>query len=679
MRNKLNLRLLPCLGALLICAATAVLNPSRAQTVKDDKTPIRPIIPDADRDDDSRVFLEHANELISKADIDYQILVGDVQFRRSAMFMYCDSAHFYDQTGSFDAFGNVRMEQGDTLFIYADELNYNDSIQLAVLYADEGKKVRLINRNVTLTTDVFNYDMAIDLGYYDVGGQLTDDKNRLTSLEGEYNPTSKEAIFRHDVHLTSHSQADTMEIFSDDLYYNTDTHIAILTTESKVINADGIIYTTNGIYNTKTTASELYDRSLVVASNGNTLTGDTLYYNRNEGWGQAFGNIEICDTTNKMIMHGQYGFYNELTDSALVTGKARAIEYPQGDSLYIHGDTIRSFNVVIMPDTTTSIINKSSLNESFSSTEQTDSIAVTDSIPTPDSITPFDSIVAPVDSTLPIAPVDSIVAPVDSTLPIAPVDSIAADLKQMPDSVAAPASIEKTEPALPDTVRYIIAAPQVKFFRTDIQGLCDSMTFVSKDTTIYMNFKPIIWSDNRQVTGDVIQIHLNDSTVDRVKVPTNAFLAEKIEDGYFNQLSGKEMITQFVDGHLRHLDMNGNVLAITFPEEEDSTINKVASIESSFLAADFHNNAIEKMKLWSETNATVTPLYLAKKSILFLQAFKWFEVLRPYNPDDIFTFPDNLIKLFDEARQAEGVMIPKRRRPVDSATKSEENSDPTAE
>lgn len=647
MRNKLNLRLLPCLGALLICAATAVLNPSRAQTVKDDKTPIRPIIPDADRDDDSRVFLEHANELISKADIDYQILVGDVQFRRSAMFMYCDSAHFYDQTGSFDAFGNVRMEQGDTLFIYADELNYNDSIQLAVLYADEGKKVRLINRNVTLTTDVFNYDMAIDLGYYDVGGQLTDDKNRLTSLEGEYNPTSKEAIFRHDVHLTSHSQADTMEIFSDDLYYNTDTHIAILTTESKVINADGIIYTTNGIYNTKTTASELYDRSLVVASNGNTLTGDTLYYNRNEGWGQAFGNIEICDTTNKMIMHGQYGFYNELTDSALVTGKARAIEYSQGDSLYIHGDTIRSFNVVIMPDTTTSIINKSSRDESFSSTEQTDSIAVTDSIPTPDSITP--------------------------------VDSIAADLKQMPDSVAAPASIEKTEPALPDTVRYIIAAPQVKFFRTDIQGLCDSMTFVSKDTTIYMNFKPIIWSDNRQVTGDVIQIHLNDSTVDRVKVPTNAFLAEKIEDGYFNQLSGKEMITQFVDGHLRHLDMNGNVLAITFPEEEDSTINKVASIESSFLAADFHNNAIEKMKLWSETNATVTPLYLAKKSILFLQAFKWFEVLRPYNPDDIFTFPDNLIKLFDEARQAEGVMIPKRRRPVDSATKSEENSDPTAE
>ena len=72
------------------------------------------------------------------------------------------------------------MQQGDTLFVYADWLTYADTTRLAVLYADPGKKVRLINRDVTLTTDVFNYDLGIDLGYYEVGGVLTDPKNHLT-------------------------------------------------------------------------------------------------------------------------------------------------------------------------------------------------------------------------------------------------------------------------------------------------------------------------------------------------------------------------------------------------------------------------------------------------------------------------------------------------------------------
>lgn len=127
-------------------------------------------------------------------------------------------------------------------------------------------------------------------------------------------------------------------------------------------------------------------------------------------------------------------------------------------------------------------------------------------------------------------------------------------------------------------------------------------------------------------------------------------MAELIEEGYYNQLSGKEMIAQFKGGQLDHLDVNGNVLAITFPEENDSTINKVLNVESSFLAADFANNAIKYMKLWSETNATVTPLYLAKKSIFFLPAFKWYGEHRPAGPDDIFDFPQQLQLLFDAAR-----------------------------
>lgn len=639
-------RHIPLLASLLTLALAAIVSTSRAQNTARDTTPIVPVIPGADHSNPDRVFLEHADRLMSRPGLDYQILAGDVRFRRGGMYMYCDSAHFSDITGNFDAFGNVRMEQGDTLFIYADQLAYEDSLKLAVLYADDGKNVRLINRDVTLETPVFNYDMGIDLGYYEnVGGKLYDALNTLTSLDGEYNPTTKEAIFNINVHLRSRNSdnGDTLDIYTHNLYYNTLTHVAKMDDESTVLNSDGIIYTSNGEYNTESTITQLFNRSTVVSlmesSRGTTLTADTIYYDRKLARGEAFGNMVLTDTINKMILEGDYGYFDSMIDSAFVTGRARVIQYqPLGDgdfnpemvdtlyvndnltrssgTIYLHGDTIRAFRNIV---------------------QRTDTIYPSE----------------------PVA-VDSLAAAV--ALPSVPVDSLAT----VADSVAgAPAVVQRPIRTIEvsDTIRYVVAAPHVKFYRKDMQGLCDSLTYVSSDTMVYMNYNPIVWSDNRQIFGDVIRIHLKDSvtgsdgaearsrmTLDRAIIPTGGFMAEYIEDGYFNQLSGKEMVAQFRGGMLSHLDVNGNVLAITFPEENDSTINKVLNVESSFLAADFENNTIKHMKLWSETNATVTPLYLAKKSIFFLPAFKWYGQHRPENPDDIFDFPDDLQALFDAAR-----------------------------
>lgn len=654
-------RPVPILLFVLALVLTAIVSPSRAQNAKRDTTPIVPVIPSADHSNPDRVFLEHADRLLSKPGINYQILVGDVRFRRGGMYMYCDSAHFSEVTGNFDAFGNVRMEQGDTLFIYADQLAYEDSMKLAVLYADDGRKVRLINRDVTLETPVFNYDMGIDLGYYEhVGGKLYDALNTLTSINGEYNPTSKEAIFTGNVHLESRNadNGDTLQIYTTNLYYNTLTHIAQMDDESTVRNADGIIYTSNGVYDTESTFTRLFNRSTVIStmsgSPGTTLTADTIFYDRTLGRGEAFGNMILTDTVNKMILEGDYGYFDSMIDSAFVTGRARVIQYnPTGDgdfnpdrvdtlyvndtftrssgTIYLHGDTIRAFRTI---------------------TQRVDTIyaPLTDTIPAvADSLAVF--------SELPL---------VTETDTVVPADSMAVP-------VAAPRKFSVKEVA--DTIRFVVAAPHVKFYRKDMQGLCDSLTYVSADTMIYMDYSPIVWSDNRQISGDVIQIHLKDTvagadstaksrmTLDRAVIPTGGFMAELIEEGYYNQLSGKEMIATFDAGVLSHLDVNGNVLAITFPEENDSTINKVLNIESSFLAADFKDNTIERMKLWSETNATVTPLYLAKKSLFFLPAFRWRGEYRPSDPDDIFDFPEELQMLFDEARGRAAAVAPARHAP----------------
>ena len=545
-------------GAFLLLAAVVVAAVG-INARKRDNTPIRPAIPAADRHAPNRVFLERANELRKERFDSFQIVVGDVMFRQGDMFMFCDSAHFYENPGAIQAFGNVRMEQGDTLFVYADRLDYSYTTELAVLYADPGKKVRLINRDVTLTTDIFNYDLAIELGFYEVGGTLTDKNNRLTSWYGEYSPATKDALFKDQVVLHSLREKDTLDIYTEEMLYNTGTRIAILDTVSTIVSADGTIHTSNGAYNTDTQKADLFDRSLVVAKNGNTLTGDTLYYNQDTGFGEAFGNIELNDTTNKVILNGDYGLYFEVNDSARVTGRALAREYSQKDTLYLHADTIRAF-LKITP-------------EHF----------------------------------------------VDDTVKIAA-----------------------------DTTHYLIAEPHVRFYRVDLQGICDSLTAVQRDSMLWMHNHPVVWNGDRQIFGNVIQVHFKDSVADWAKLPEFGFMAEWIDENFYNQLTGKEMTAYFQDRDLRHLDVSGNVQAIMLPMENDSTYNKIANIESSFLAADFKDRTIERMKLWPETSGTMTPLYLAKKSLFFLPAFRWFEPLRPTSPEDVFNIPPEMLGLFEE-------------------------------
>jgi len=559
-----------------IAALTAPVALSAFMPDKDEGKPlpkIEPQIPGANRETGGRVFLEHADLLNKESNDSFLVLTGNVRFSRGPMLMFCDSAHYFPETESMDAFGNVHMEQGDTLFVYADELNYDGREEIAVLY---GEPVRMINRDVTLRTDRFIYDMKLELGYYTVGGELTDTKNRLTSLEGEYVPSTKEANFYTDVHLNSISEKDTLDIYTDTLYYNTDTHVAELSAPSRIVNAQATIFTRSGTYNTETEEATLFDRSLVRTNRGATLEGDTLFYDRTAGFGEAFGSMVLTDSIKQSTLSGDYGFFNEITDSAYVTGRALAMEYSRGDTLYMHGREIFSFRRI-------------------------------------------------------------------DTVEISP-ERIEAD-SISPDSVA----LRRIPPVLrPDTNQVIVCYPRVRFYRSDMQGLCDSMRFEQKDSTLHMFRHPIVWSGDRQIFGNIINLHLNDSTIDRATLPEFGFTAQHIEDDFYNQLSGKEMIAYFADDELSRLDINGNVEAIMLPQENDSTYNKILNAESSFLTATFKDQNILRLKMWPETSGTVTPLYLARKSLFFLPKFRWYTGLRPTSPDDIFVVPKEMDDLMAE-------------------------------
>ena len=288
----------------------------------------------------TRVDLLYADEAQADKHFrpDVQVLIGSVKLRHDSMYMFCDSALIYEKVNSVEAFGNVRMEQGDTLFIYGDYLYYDGMSQIAQLR----ENVRMINRNTELLTDSLNYDRVINLGYYFDGGQLSDEENVLTSLWGEYSPATKLAVFNDEVELVN----PKFTLTSDTLKYSTLTKVATILGPSDIVSEGNHIYSERGIYNTVTEQAELLDRS-VLTNESKKLTGDSLFYDRRMGYGEAFDNVVMNDTLNRNMLAGDYCFYNERTGNALATRRAVAVDYSQGDSLFMHGDTLRllTFNL----------------------------------------------------------------------------------------------------------------------------------------------------------------------------------------------------------------------------------------------------------------------------------------------------------------------------------------------
>jgi hypothetical protein len=111
------------------------------------------------------------------------------------------------------------------------------------------------------------------------------------------------------------------------------------------------------------------------------------------------------------------------------------------------------------------------------------------------------------------------------------------------------------------------------------------------------------------------------------------------------------MIADFEEGNLRRLFIDGNVEIIMYPEENDSTINKMVNAESSYLEGWFKGRTTERIKLWPETTGTVTPMFMARKALYYLPKFKWFESIRPTSREDIFVIPKEMDDIMDAARK----------------------------
>ena len=284
-----------------------------------------------------RVDIEHADLYTFDAKIvaNAQRLLGNVRFRHNQALMFCDSAYSYTDSNRFDAFGNVHIIQGDTLHLYGDKMLYNGDTRIAKFI----NNVKMIDKSITLTTQTLDFDLSTNVGYYNHGGRIVDTTNVLTSIIGRYYSNDNMLFFKDSVVLTNKD----FILHADTLKYNSQTERAFIVgpTTIRGTKKDGVLYSERGWYDTRKNYSELYKASRIT-NKTQVLEADTLFYDRATGNGRGKHRVTLTDSTNKVVIKGKTGVYNENTKFAYVADSALFIQYGKKDTMYMHADTLRT-------------------------------------------------------------------------------------------------------------------------------------------------------------------------------------------------------------------------------------------------------------------------------------------------------------------------------------------------
>ncbi|WP_372772845.1 OstA-like protein [Mangrovibacterium sp.] len=264
-------------------------------------------------------------------------LLGSVIIDHNDIRMWCDSAYSYAGSNIVDAFGHVHILKGDTLHLYARFIHYDGDTKWAYAQGD----VKLINKNVTLTTDTLHYDMNRGVGYYDDYGTVKDSTNTLYSRIGEYYTQLDKAFFKTEVDVLT----DTYRMLSDTLEYEPATGITSIVGPTTIFDEKDTLIASSGFYNTKTGEAELHKGPLI-KTEGQDINAESIFYNKTTGDGLAVGNASIHNFENRVIVKGNRIAYNDILKESLVNDSAHVLFYTAKDTLFMHADTIKT-----VPDT----------------------------------------------------------------------------------------------------------------------------------------------------------------------------------------------------------------------------------------------------------------------------------------------------------------------------------------
>jgi lipopolysaccharide export system protein LptA len=479
--------------------------------------------------DTTKIWLEAARFWKFDKDInpEYQRIIGDVVLRHDSIILYCDSAFLNNTKNNVVAFGNVHVKISDTLNIYGDSLKYNGNTKIGRIKGN----VRLVDNETILTTDTLVFDRNTQIAQYDNWGKIVEGKNVLVSKHGYYYTNRKEFFYKEKVILMNPDNV----MHSDTLMYNTLTHVAYFFGPSNIKGKEDSIYCENGWYNTAKNIARFRKKGQIYHQE-QIVNGDSIYYERESGYGQIFKNANIIDTANKIILSGDYGELHRKRGSAFMTERAVAKLIDKKDTLFLHSDSIHA---------------------AFDTTQ---------------------------------------------------------------------------------AVKKIRCFYKVKFFRRDLQGLCDSLTWQSLDSTLTLFSNPVLWSEKNQLTADTIFLRMKNNRADSMILRNAAFIISKDDSAKFNQIKGRDMVGYFINNELYKIRVIGNAETIYYAREDDRTLIGINKALSSNMLIFLDKNQLKSITYMGQPSAVLYPEKEMNVNDRLLKDFKWIEEKRPLTKDDIFVW-----------------------------------------
>lgn len=254
-----------------------------------------------------------------------------VYFIHEGIKVWCDQAIFYEEQNFFRAFGNVKMNQGDTINLTSKYAEYDGMTQFAFASED----VVLTSPSNVLTTDSLFFNRVKQESFYRSGGMVKDSSSTINSIVGRYFMGRDKYAFRDDVVVTNPEYKMNTEILD---FYPESGH-AYLYGPSTIIGETSKVYCERGFYNT-TLDEGYFTKNAKINYDSRNVVGDSIYFRRADNFASATNNIVVTDTLNQSVVKGHYAEVYKDLDSLFITKNPIASTKQDKDSVHIASDVL---------------------------------------------------------------------------------------------------------------------------------------------------------------------------------------------------------------------------------------------------------------------------------------------------------------------------------------------------
>ncbi|MCP9752463.1 hypothetical protein EGI32_16000 [Ferruginibacter sp. HRS2-29] len=524
-------------------------------------------------------------------------LAGNAAVKQGNTYIYGDSIVVNQLTGVAEVFGNVHINDADSVHTYAQYLKYIGKDRIAYLK----KSVRLTDGKGQLFTDDLEYNLSTGIATYKGGGRVVNGKTVLTSSDAVYYSDTKDVYFKKYVHLTD----PKYDIVADSLLYNTQLKEAHFISPTRIKTKEGtIINTKNGIYNLETGEARFFDRTGINDAKSHTsISADNLFSDDKTGIAVAEGNAKFVDSVNKVTVIAGRQEVNRKENSFLATRKPVMIFYDKGDSTYVAADTLfsglrkydtKTRTTTVKKDTLKSTIAVDLIHKDTAGAAQTLSVFKNDTLRT-------------------VSPVK----PADSLSNLAKTDTL-------------------QKPSM-DSIRYFLGFHHVRIFNDSLQAVSDSMYYSTEDSVFRLFQAPVFWNDKTQVSGDTMYLYTQNRQPKRLNVFFNALVISKENDAMYNQVGGRTLNAYFAEGNIDYIRIKGSPAeSVFYPQDDDSAYVGMNRSSGDVIDVYFVNKQLNKIKFVNNVDGTLFPLRTVTNEQKYLKGFIWQDKRRPKNKLELF-------------------------------------------